>query len=74
MDISAEKIELMELLLKINSEAALKKVKAVLKKYSQDSETDYLLSTEANRKHLARSIDQVNKGNIKAIKTADLWK
>jgi PHD/YefM family antitoxin component YafN of YafNO toxin-antitoxin module len=74
MNIPAEKLELMELLLKINSEEALKKVKAVLKKYSSASETEYLLSTEANRKHLKKSIAELNEGQGKAIKTADLWK
>jgi hypothetical protein len=53
----------------------MKKAKFTLKKYSSNSAgTDYLLSTEANRKHLARSIDQVNKGETKIIKTEDLWK
>ena len=53
----------------------MEKVKSTLKKYSSSStETDYLLSTEANRKHLARSIDQANRGDTKIIKTEDLWK
>ena len=39
----------------------------------KSKETDYLLSTKANGKHLARSIDQVNKSEIKMIKTEDLW-
>ena len=43
-------------------------------KKAKQSETQYLLSTKANRRHLLESIDQLNKGKGKAIKTADLWK
>jgi len=74
MNTQAEKLELMQLLLNTESEEALKKVKALLKKYAVKNETEHLLSTEANRKHLASSIDNLNKGKGKAIKTADLWK
>lgn len=38
------------------------------------TETEYLLSTEANRVHLEESIKQLDQGNGKKIKTADLWK
>lgn len=74
MNTSAEKLELMQLLLNTESEEVLKKVKALLKKYAAKNDTEHLLSTEANRKHLGSSIDQLNKGKGKAIKTADLWK
>jgi len=37
------------------------------------TDTDYLLSTEANRKHLKESIGQLNKRKGKAINTNDLW-
>jgi hypothetical protein len=74
MNAQAEKLELMQLLLNTDNEDALKKVKAILKKYAGKSETEYLLSTEANSKHLLQGIDELNKGNKKAIKTSDLWK
>jgi PHD/YefM family antitoxin component YafN of YafNO toxin-antitoxin module len=74
MDIAIEKLELMRLVLDTNSEDALKKVRVILKKYSAGSETEHLLSTKANREHLKRSINQMNEGNHKVIKTADLWK
>ena len=74
MNAQAEKLELMQLLLNTDSEEALKKVKAILKKYAVKSETDYLLSTEANRKHLSASIKDLDNGNGIAIKTSDLWK
>ena len=74
MNTSAEKLALMQLLLDTESEDALKKVKAILKKYAGKSETEYLLSTEANKAHLLQSIDDLNKGKKKAIKTQDLWK
>jgi arsenate reductase-like glutaredoxin family protein len=74
MDTKAEKLELMQLLLNTDSAEVLKKVKALLKKSASKTDTDHLLSTKANREHLAASIDQLNKGKGKAIKTADLWK
>ena len=74
MNTQTEKLELMRLLLNTDSEDALKKVKAILKKYASKSETDYLLSTEANRQHLVQGIDSLDKGRGKAIKTSNLWK
>jgi hypothetical protein len=38
-------------------------------------ETEYLLSTQANREVLRRGVDQVKKGgNGKTIKPSELWK
>ena len=74
MNTQAEKLELMQLLLNTESEEVLIKVKALLKKYAVKDDSDHLLSTKANRAHLATSIDQLNKGKSKAIKTEDLWK
>lgn len=74
MNTQAEKLELMQMLLNTESEEVLKKVKAVFNKYAKKDETEYLLSTEANRNHLKTSIEELNAGKGKAIKTADLWK
>ena len=74
MNTQSEKLELMQLLLNTDSQDALKKVRAVLKKYAAKTETEHLLSTKANKEHLQKSIEQLNKGKGKAIKTADLWK
>lgn len=74
MDIQAQKLELMQLLLNTNSEDVLKKIKAILKKYSGKSETEYLLSSEANSNWLMEGIKELDAGNGKAIKTTDLWK
>jgi hypothetical protein len=61
-----EKLELVRLLLNTESESVLKN--------AAQSETAYLLSTEANKKHLLQVIDNLDKGKGTAIKTGDLWK
>lgn len=37
-------------------------------------ETRYLLSTEANRKMLDKSIRQAEEGKLKKVKSNDIWK
>ena len=74
MNIQAEKLELMQLLLNTESDIVLKKVKALLTNNANKTDTDHLLSNEANRKHILKGINQLNNGKGKAIKTADLWK
>jgi len=36
-------------------------------------ETDYLLSTDANRESLEKSLKQSDEGKSRVINTADLW-
>jgi hypothetical protein len=72
MDLQMEKLDLVQLLINTDDKSVLDKVRGILVKSAAEDETQYLLSSEANRKHLARSIYQLDKG--KAIKTADLWK
>ena len=74
MDFQTEKLDLVQLLLNTDDKSVLDKVRGILIKSAAEDETQYLLSTEANRKHLSRSIAQLDKGKSKAIKTADLWK
>lgn len=74
MNTQAEKLEIMQLLLNTDSEEVLKKLKAVFSKYAKKDETEYLLSSKANRENLFASIQESKEGKSKAIKTADLWK
>jgi len=74
MDIQAQKLELMQLLLNTSSEDALKRVKSILKKYASHDETEHLLSSDANRKWIMEGIGELDAGKGKAIKTKDLWK
>jgi len=77
MNLQVEKLELLQMVLDTNNQDALVKIKAILKEYataSKQDDTAYLLSSTANKKHLQKSIAQLEKGQGKAIKTADLWK
>lgn len=74
MDIQAEKLELRRLLLNTDSETTLSTVKALLVKYAKQDETEYLLSSQANSKHLEQSISELNHGNKRAIQTKGLWR
>lgn len=45
-----------------------------LSEYNSMMETDYLLSTKANREHLKKSIEDAENGNTTTIELDDLWK
>jgi len=45
-----------------------------LSEYNSMMETDYLLSTKANREHLKKSIADAENGNTTTIELDDLWK
>jgi len=74
MDLQMEKLDLVQMLINTDDKSVLEKVRSILAKSAAEDETQYLLSSEANRKHLSRSISQLDKGRGKAIKTANLWK
>ena len=76
MDIQLEKLELMKMLLNTESEEAILKVKAVLKKYvvPTGSETEILLPTKANREHLLQGIEDIKNAKGEQIKIEVLWK
>jgi hypothetical protein len=74
MDLQTEKLDLLQMLINTDDKSVLDKVRGLLVKSAAQDETQYLLSSEANRKHLSRTVYQLDKGKSKAIKTADLWK
>ena len=78
MNIQTQKLELVQMLLNTNSSEALQKVEDTLKAYSlpkkPQDDTEYLVSSEGNRKQLKESIAQLDKGKKTFVKTADLWK
>ena len=74
MDLSVEKLEIVQLVLNTNGEEVLRKVRTVLKRSGKVSETEYLLANPANEAHLKRSMAQGNEGKTTAIKTEHLWK
>lgn len=86
MNIESQKLELVELILGINNANILEKLKAAVveatgsavsetfgeKKYNDD--TEYLLSTDANRESLRRSLEQSEREEGKSLKIKYLWK
>jgi antitoxin YefM len=44
------------------------------KTFNAIEETNYLLSTPNNKKHLLESIQQLNEGKTKKLNIKDLWK
>lgn len=76
MNVQAEKLELMQMLLTLENEAILAKIKSLLlsQLIPAKDETAYLNSTQANRNIIEQSITQLNQGQGKSIKTQDLWK
>lgn len=73
MDLKAEKLELVRLLLDTDNEKLLKKVKALLTREKAD-ETAYLLASKANKKRLEEGIRQVQEGKTTIVAIEDLWK
>lgn len=45
-----------------------------LSEYNSWMETTHLLSTEANRENLKKSIEEAKEGKVVKVKTNDLWK
>jgi PHD/YefM family antitoxin component YafN of YafNO toxin-antitoxin module len=73
MDLKAEKLELVRLLIESNNLEVIKKIKSLLTAEKLD-ETSYLLSSEANKKHLEQGILQDKQKKYTLKKIDDLWK
>jgi pyruvate-formate lyase-activating enzyme len=73
MDLKAEKLELVRLLIETNNKEVIKKIKSLLTAEKTD-ETSYLLSSEANKKHLEQAILEDKQQKYTAKKVDDLWK
>ena len=76
MNIQAEKIELIRLITEINSEKALKKIKALLMSESKinNDETERILSNPAMVKRLEESRKQIKEGKGMKVNLDDIWK
>ena len=72
MSLQTEKLELVRLLLDTDNKEVLQQIRNLLK-HESNKETEYLLSEEANRKHLEKGIQQVNKGKYQSIDLDTLW-
>jgi pyruvate-formate lyase-activating enzyme len=73
MDLKAEKLELVRLLIETNNSEVIKKIKSLLTAEKSD-ETSYLLSSEANKSHLEQAILQDKQQEYTVKKIDDLWK
>ncbi len=76
MNIQAEKIELIRLITEINSEKALKKIKALLMSESkvEIDETERILANPAMVKRLEESRKQIKEGKGVSINLDEIWK
>ncbi|MFP4092459.1 MAG: hypothetical protein ACLFUB_15865 [Cyclobacteriaceae bacterium] len=73
MDTQTEKLELIRLLLDTNDQEILKQI-AQLLKHQNETETEYLLGEDANKKHLETGMEQAKQKKYKAVDPNDLWK
>jgi hypothetical protein len=67
------------IVLKVKDKAQLLAIMDVVERFKisfsgNPDETEYLLSTKANRESLAKSLKQSKEGKSRTINTADLWK
>lgn len=74
MNIQAEKIELVKLILETESETTLMKVKDILKPSKKTDETERILSNPEMVKKLEKSIKQGEEGKIRSITVDEIWK
>ena len=72
MNTQAEKLEIVRLLFNTNKKSTLKAVKSILSK--DMDETEYLLSSQANRLRLEKSIKHADEGKYQPVDLNKLWK
>jgi hypothetical protein len=73
MNTQVKKLELIRLLLDTHDQQILAQIGQLLKHHS-DAETEYLLSEEANKKHLEKGIEQARQKKYNAVDPDNLWK
>lgn len=72
MNIQAEKLELIRLIADVNSEAVIKKIKALLSSSTKDNAPDPL--SPAMKKRLRKSKKEIAEGQGIKVNLDDIWK
>jgi len=72
MNTQAEKLEIVRLLFNTNKKSTLKAVKSILSK--DMDETEYLLSSQANKLRLGKSMNHADEGKYQFVDLNKLWK
>ena len=74
MNIQAEKIELIRLIMEVNSEQVLKKIKHILKPVKDSEQKDSAHISPSMQKRLEESMAQITDGKAVKVNLDAIWK